>query len=472
MSNGSNRGLLFGAVIIVVAAVIAWFSGFFSPAPSPETAISSQPASQSAPQSAPVPAVSEPAAPQPAAPSAPAPQAAETATPQPAPTPATPVPAADTPQPAPETKAEAPAVVAPSFDVLRAEGDGSIVIAGKAAPAAQVEVMDGSKVLGKVEAGPTGDFAVVLDEPLKPGDYQIVLRATTPDKAAAMSQQTAIVSIPDTPSGQVLALVEEPGKPAQLITKPEVAPEQAAAATEGGAPAQPQTPAIAQAPAAAAAQADGQPAATAPQPSARQVKVEAVEIEGDKLFVAGIADPGRHVRAYANDMLLGDATASPDGRFLIETQRKLPVGDYIIRVDALGTDGSTVVARAAVPFQREAGEQISAVAPQAPATAPGAAPSSSSDTATPAASADGTTAPKLEPAKGAVIIRKGDSLWRISRRVYGQGVRYSNIYLANQDQIQDPDRIWPGQVFKVPVTAKDGAPADMDALKDQATTVE
>jgi LysM repeat protein len=59
-------------------------------------------------------------------------------------------------------------------------------------------------------------------------------------------------------------------------------------------------------------------------------------------------------------------------------------------------------------------------------------------------------APKLEHADGAVIIRRNDTLWRISRRVYGHGVRYSTIYLANQDQISDPDRIWPGQVFKVP----------------------
>ena len=39
-----------------------------------------------------------------------------------------------------------------------------------------------------------------------------------------------------------------------------------------------------------------------------------------------------------------------------------------------------------------------------------------------------------QPADGAVISRRGDSLWRISRRVYGRGVRYSTIYLANQKQ--------------------------------------
>ena len=77
-----------------------------------------------------------------------------------------------------------------------------------------------------------------------------------------------------------------------------------------------------------------------------------------------------------------------------------------------------------------------------------------------------TTAPKLQKVQGAVIIRRGDSLWRISRRVYGRGVRYSTIYLANQEQIRDPDRIWPGQVFQVPDKTKEGETADMTKIGD------
>ncbi|TIV90581.1 MAG: LysM peptidoglycan-binding domain-containing protein, partial [Mesorhizobium sp.] len=88
----------------------------------------------------------------------------------------------------------------------------------------------------------------------------------------------------------------------------------------------------------------------------------------------------------------------------------------------------------------------------------------------PAKVAEETVAPKLEHADGSVIIRRNDTLWRISRRVYGHGTRFSTIYLANQDQIRDPDRIWPGQVFKVPGKSKEGEPADMKAIGDQMTT--
>ncbi|WP_348629358.1 LysM peptidoglycan-binding domain-containing protein [Methylobacterium sp. 17Sr1-1] len=47
-------------------------------------------------------------------------------------------------------------------------------------------------------------------------------------------------------------------------------------------------------------------------------------------------------------------------------------------------------------------------------------------------------------------IVRGDSLWRISRRTYGEGERHSAIYGANQDQIRDPDLIYPGQVLVLP----------------------
>ncbi|GGA49191.1 LysM peptidoglycan-binding domain-containing protein [Pelagibacterium lentulum] len=53
---------------------------------------------------------------------------------------------------------------------------------------------------------------------------------------------------------------------------------------------------------------------------------------------------------------------------------------------------------------------------------------------------------------GRVIIRRGDNLWTIARRVYGEGIRYTQIYDANVAQIRDPNLIYPGQVFDLPET--------------------
>jgi nucleoid-associated protein YgaU len=659
MAVTTKKTSLFLTGGVAAAAVVAYAAGAFDPLlKRPETIAALPEAGQTEPKDAPAqPPAAALQVPQPAEPEGAAP--AKPATPQ-----------ADAPA---ATAPAAPAVIPPSFDVVRVEGDGSIVIAGKAAANAKVDLLVGSNEIGSATAGADGDFAVVLDDPLKPGDYQIVLRATAPDNVVAMSVETAVVSVPETPEGQVLALVEEPGKPSQMITLPAPQPPAAAAKPpQAAAPPAAESPA-AQAPATAEPkppeqqaalpqQTEPAPAPATPPPAGPSVRVEAVEIDGRKIFVAGAADPGRTVRGYANEILLGDAKASPDGRYLIEAERDLPVGDYIIRVDALEPDGVKVAARAAVPFEREPGETIAAVAPVAPepaapaaetpaaatpstetpAAAAPAAPAPGTDTGggapaaapppamaeapatsgkpaqppataeqpvgqapaqtTPAGEAPAATAeapaagqqdtqpateppaaattpsteapaataeapqaempaeqqtaqgggtpaaeqpaatadapateqpaqppavagtptgepqapaasdapaavepvppaagepetdiaaapapelpapppagvnevlaPKLQSVDSAVIIRRGDTLWRISRRVYGRGVRYSTIYLANESQIEDPDRIWPGQVFKVPEKSADGeADADYSTLGNRLTTV-
>ncbi|MEP4257390.1 MAG: peptigoglycan-binding protein LysM, partial [Nitratireductor sp.] len=134
-------------------------------------------------------------------------------------------PASDAPSAGPvvETEEQVPEnkeILPPSFDLVRVEPDGSVVFAGKAAPNASVEIIIGTRVIAKAAASPEGDFVVILDDPLGPGNYQIVLRSTTPDNVVATSVETAVVAIPETESGQVLALVEEPGKPSKLITVP------------------------------------------------------------------------------------------------------------------------------------------------------------------------------------------------------------------------------------------------------------
>jgi len=377
-----------------------------------------------------------------------------------------------------------------------------------------------------------------------------------------MSKETAVVSIPEHENGQVLALVETPGQPSKLITVPKpgnaaaTAPAPAIPASTGSETAQAkQQPATAQpsgdgtatsgaasgnvgtgqemAATGAKPAGEGLAAGTAQSPAKAstghsgnvQVSVEAVEIEGNKIFVAGVADPGTTVRVYANDMVLGEAKTSPVGRFLVESIHELAVGDYIIRADMLAPDGVKVAARAAVPFTRAPGESVAAVASgeagsgnarngaAAPAGAEGTAASGQSGNAVSGNAANSTAAssgqlsagegsngaaqavasgaqgsavlpsldsdiskqpptvvsPKLQETSGAVIIRRGDTLWQISRRLYGHGVRYSTIYLANQDQIEDPNLIWPGQIFAVPGETKEGETADMKAIAGQAT---
>jgi nucleoid-associated protein YgaU len=333
--------------------------------------------------------------------------------------------------------APAPKTMLPSFDLVSVQGDGSIVIAGKAVPNARVEASTDARIIGATTAAPNGDFAIVVDEPLEPGAYQILLRQITAD-SIQLSREAVVVSIPETNDGQVLVLVEMAGEASRLIAVPNARSDDPAAPTVARGP------------------------ATAP-PAALQhglsISIEAVEIEGNNVFVAGAAAPGRRVQAYVDNVLIGEVVASPAGRFLIETDRALASGDHTIRVDALGADGAEVLARAAVPFANEGGDDLAAAAHSMFGTVVSALSGGQAAETAPAAE---TTDAQPGNVNRAVIIRRGDTLWQISRRVYGQGVRFSAIYLANQNQIKDPDRIWPGQVFRVPEKTPEGDPANLE----------
>lgn len=45
---------------------------------------------------------------------------------------------------------------------------------------------------------------------------------------------------------------------------------------------------------------------------------------------------------------------------------------------------------------------------------------------------------------------KGDTLSHIAKHFYGKGSLWHGIYDANRDQLSDPDKIFPGQVLKIP----------------------
>ena len=443
----------------------------------------------------------------------------------------------------------------PTFDVLRVEPDGSTVIAGSAVPNSKLEILDGDKVVTTTDVGPTGDFVAVLDNPLSAGDHQLVLRATGKDGKASTSEEIATVSVPtDGKNSELLAMVSKPGTASRVITAPK--PDTQVASNGSTAP--------------SSSDAASAPAGAGPT-TANDVMVSAVEIEGDKIFVAGMAKASANVVAYADDQLIGKAKAGPDGHFVVDGVMPLSVGDHKIRVDVLD-DAGKVAVRASVNFNRPEGNQVTvaaqsvkpnggsaagtvpldestlgklkndaakafsllnglfadgkipgaeelaaarsatefalraivefrtaadatadvkqqaSIAAQAAAdalsmlqalpkdaksvgdalgklgadiaqlTAPSTAPAAPNAPATNEIAGDqgGPTtieqAP-LAPSNETVIIRRGDTLWQISRRVYGAGVRYTTIYVANEDKITNPDRILPGQIFGLPKDA-------------------
>lgn len=58
-----------------------------------------------------------------------------------------------------------------------------------------------------------------------------------------------------------------------------------------------------------------------------------------------------------------------------------------------------------------------------------------------------------EPTKEEYInytVQKGDTLQKISQKFYGTTKKWRKIFLANQDNLKTPDKVYPGKVLRIP----------------------
>ena len=67
-----------------------------------------------------------------------------------------------------------------------------------------------------------------------------------------------------------------------------------------------------------------------------------------------------------------------------------------------------------------------------------------------AVNADEMSAPESVVEVEYYTIVSGDTLYAIAKKFLGDGNKYPDIFEANREVIQDPDKIFPGQVIRIP----------------------
>lgn len=279
----------------------------------------------------------------------------------------------------------------PEFDVVRINPDGDAVIAGRAAPGATIQILDGGKVIGSVTADERGEWVFLPTEPLPSGKRELGLAVVNPDGKMLESESVVVLAVPSRPddrnadsavksapdavSGPLAVLVPKDGKgPSRVLQKP---------TEEEGV-------------------------------RKGDLSIGVVDYdEAGNLSIGGKAKSGEQVHVYLDNKIVGRAKASPQGEWRIEPEEKVSPGIYKLRADSV--DNGRVTARVEIPFSR----------------------------------ADKVGGPADA---SLVIVQPGNSLWRIARRTLGSGVKFTTIYAANKAQILDPDLIYPGQVFALPQT--------------------
>ncbi|MHA7849597.1 LysM peptidoglycan-binding domain-containing protein [Roseovarius sp.] len=427
-------------------------------------------------------------------------QAPQPATPAPAAEDAAPAPEAQTPpEPAqaPETTAEtvtatenqqaaAPAVTPdpPRISTFRLEPDGTMLVAGRAQPGWEtsilldgeplrvlrpegrgdfveflsVESSDRPRVLSLAMRSPeTGDQIASRDEiiiaPMQrpepqpqtlaenqtaPQDEPLTERAD-PETTAAAPVAEPVPAPEATPETTVQTLAETKSAPAAADTTdasadttgasdtplPEAAAPEPAATQTAPIPAD-QTTEDAPTPQAVLLSDESgvrvlqppEPASTAPEVMS-SVALDAITYsDAGEVSLSGRGRMDGFVRIYLDNQPVTSSRIASDGTWRTGLPR-VESGVYTLRIDETDTEG-TVTSRLETPFQRE--EQQLVAEPE-----------------------------NDRPTVRAITVQPGNTLWAISRSNYGEGTMYVRIFEANRDRIRDPDLIYPGQVFTVPV---------------------
>jgi nucleoid-associated protein YgaU len=427
MTRSQGIAVFLAAVILAAGVAYAWRQGMSGP---PRSATASAPASlMTAGTPVPAPAAANPmmaSSSMMASSQMAKQQAASSATP----------PETVTPQPA------NPGPDIPMFDTVRVEPSGDTVVAGHGEPDAKFALLSGDKVLSEIDADGAGNF-VMVPPPLAPGNYSLALRSTGKDGTVLESQQNIAVSVPPKGQTNVVVALAEPGKPSVVLTDTASKPEPSSAPPASGAPMPP------------------------------QVTFKTAEVDNGGFYASGTATPGAHLRVYLNGSALADVAAGDDGHWSLTVGKGITPGHFAVRADLIDDTGK-VLARAEVPFDVPVSVAAADSANSAPSvpdvpdvpsatqTKPGAeqtatAPRNSGANDVVVPQIQTATAPRNSGASDVVVpqiqtatVIRGDSLWRISRKVFGHGIRYTLIYEANASQIRDPSLIYPGQVFVLP----------------------
>ncbi len=285
------------------------------------------------------------------------------------------------------------AMARPSFDVVRVDENCGLLVAGRAEPTAIISIFANEVKLGEVESSSRGEWVFIADKPLDAGAQKINVTAINPNKQEVETPRLVIMQVPDCSK----AIETRDPAIAVLAPKPEAAansalPDRVSKLLQ------------------------------IPEPkgdlsAAKNLSLGSIDYDDEgNVALSGTGQPGGSIDLYLDNKFIGSAETGDDGNWQISPEADVAPGEYQLRVDQKDKDGN-VISRVEIPFKREAAEDVIL-------------------------------------AKGGLeiraVVQPGNSLWRIARRMYGDGLQYTLIYQANEGQIRDPDLIYPGQIFKIP----------------------
>ena len=291
-------------------------------------------------------------------------------------------------------------------DIARVQPDGMAVFAGKGAAGGTIFVTENGAILAQNAIDQQGQWVVLPEEPLSPGAHLLELQMVTKDGLTVRADISLVVEISEGRDEKPLVAVvpqTDEASPLILQAPEEVAPVIIAEATQENEKAEKQSESEAQTVAEILGQED------------IFIQIGSLSWQSEtRLSIHGVASGGSFVDGRIGNLDLNKTKVAQNNRWSLTVDKNpFTTSDSQIVKITLRDDDDKALASTELMIDKN---QLQA-------------------------GLDGSLM---------VVVHKGDALWRIAYRSYGQGVRYVDIFKRNADKINDPDLIYPNQIFAVP----------------------
>jgi len=310
------------------------------------------------------------------------------------------------------TKAEDPGpVYTLSIDLARVKPDGSALFAGQGAPGARIDVFEGDVLLGRTNADNGGEWVVVLEKPLAPGQHLVSVAMRDADGKDQLANISLVIEISESGDQQPLvALLPqlETDPPILLQSPDDKLPDTQTA--ENTTTANAKTASGAE----TGAETGGDTTVAGGTPSLAPRGL--LWRDGGVLAISGVSRGGVRVASSIDNAPFAEALVLADGQWQVSgkiADKVAPSKQRFTLNLVLFDEGGQKVASYQLPIKMRDLD----------------------------AGLDGSEM---------VVVQRGDALWRIAYRSYGKGVRYVDIVRRNVAAIDDPDLIYPDQIFALP----------------------
>ena len=256
-----------------------------------------------------------------------------------------------------------------TFDVVRINKNGDVIIAGKTLPDTELYLFDGNDKLATLNSDSHGDWMWMSEDPLKPGIKRFNLKLSK-NKENFSSQNNVIILVeknkPKFP--KIIKFSSNDNAGINILTS---------------------------------------------EKKLNGLGLDTIEYyEDKKLKISGRATPNSKIELFLSDIVYEETFADLDGVWKIELN-EIEFLKYELKIKT-HINNEKIAIKTSI----------------------------------------------LEDFKSSLLIEKkivvedGNSLWRIAKRTLGGGIYYSEIYKNNIKKINNPDLIFPGQVFNIPKIKK------------------